>query len=499
MVGLSMASGDWETVGQGLEPGQAYALNLNGQADRLKLELTNIGSDAVASFSVYAPDGQRAGFFGLDANTKAAEVVATKGVWTLFVYKTQGADLQVLVHGAPDAGKFLPADVERREVVLGNFRTQTAVDETFTAVIGKEPVLANVYLKGSARNFGSELRTEKGVVEIIRETEVAAAQTGLIVDSKGERMTMPQNLQAGPFTAKVQADSLSGSLVLVTLFVVEPDFDLELPDEREMNEDGSPPEPPRAPRHKERPHAHNAPKAPPAHPGHPMEMEFQECGTAESRVPYGIEMNGGMLRLTLEESVDPWVTVFDPLDQIHAVVQLEEQGDMAEVPIGMPGEYVIYSRGMNVKVEALGSAECELRELSIEAASVGVVSIRGGGDAEQVPFSLTMAPLEFGVRMTSPDAVGIGVEAVFTGPAGEAARYQQSFGLGPFSDNGLWLPLPFGGDRQERGNHGYAEVDSKLLVSGDWLLDVNAEVMNGDLEAYALHYLREAAEEDEGN
>lgn len=497
MVGLTMASGEWETVGEGLEPGQAYAVSLNDQADRLKLELANLGTDAVATFSVYAPGGERAGFFSLDASTKTAEVVAGKGVWTLFVYKAQGTDLQVAVHGAPQSGRFMPADVERRETILGNIRGTQELDSTYTAMVGKEPVLANVYLKGSARNLVSELRTEKGIVEMISEQEVSAAQTGVIVDARGERTTFPQNLARGPFTARVTADSISGSLVLVTLYVVAPEFLPDVPDEREMpdEEDAAPPA--EKPERPHRPHKHAAPKAPPARPA--VEQDWTECGTAASRVPFALEVEAGMLRVTLQESTDPWITVFDPLDGILATIQLEEEGQSETVALPMPGEYVLYSRGMDVLVEVLGDVECELRELRIEPVSVAVIRGEGlGSTSEEAPFELSMAPLEFGLRMSSPDAVGIDVRAVFTGPEGEAAQYRQSFGLGLFGGS-EFLPLPFGGPRERGGaqSHGYAEVDASKLVSGEWLLNVEAGTMNGDLEAFALHYLRDAAEEDE--
>lgn len=497
-VGLSMASGDWQTVGQGLEPGQAYAVMLGDGADRLKLEVVNVVSDPVASFSIYAPDGARAGFFALDGNTRSAELVAGKGIWTLFVYKAQGADLQVAVHGQPDAGKFQPADVERREVLLGNVKSTQAVDSSYTAIVGKEPVLANLYLQGSARNFVSQLETSKGIVELISESEVAAAQTGAIVDARGERTTLPQNLASGPFTAKVKADSLSGSLMLVTLYIEVPEFDLDVPvpdeadrEERDHEEDAKDP-----PRHKHKPHAQAAPR-----PGRPVApvAEWAECGTASSRVPYAVDA-AGALRVTLEESVDPFVTVFDPLDQVLAVVQLEEEGDSAEVPLPYPGEYVVYSRGMDVLVEVLGVAGCELRELDIEPVSIAVLSGEVlGGSSEEVPFELTAAPLEFGLRMNRPDSVAMDVRAVFTGPEGEAAQYYQSFGTAFIGDRGFGGlgGLFFGEGNTTRGHGDYAEVDAAKLLAGEWLLNVDAGLMNGDLEAFALHYLREAAEADE--
>jgi hypothetical protein len=460
MVGMTMASGQWTTVGQGLEPGMGYAIQLTDKADRLKLELANAQDGAMASFSLYSPEGVRAGHYALDGNTKLVEVVAGKGVWTLFVYKAQGGDLTVGVHGAADAGRFQPADVERREFTLGNVRGSQQVENTYTAIVGKEPVLANVVLEGSARNLVSELRTEKGVVEMISEQEVAAVQGGGVVDHRGERTTFPANLAAGPFTARVQADSLSGTLKLLVLYVEAPDFlPLEAPVAEE--EDEEPQEGKKGKdRHAKAPrdrhthdhhHKHAAPRAMPAPPA----MEWADCGTAESRVPYAVEAMRGLMRLTLEETVDPFVTVYTPHDAVLAVVQLEEEGDEATVPLPMAGEYVVYSRGMSVKVELMGTAACSLRELDVEAVAVAVVTGEGVGvESGEVPFEMLLPPLEFGIRMADPLAAGIDVEATFTGPLGEAAHYRQSFNTGAFGSFGGsdWVPLGGLFGQRERPN-----------------------------------------------
>jgi hypothetical protein len=39
-------------------------------------------------------------------------------------------------------------------------------------------------------------------------------------------------------------------------------------------------------------------------------------------------------------------------------------------------------------------------------------------------------------------------------------------------------------------------VETAKLVEGAWLLEVDARILEGDLEAFALQYLREAAEPD---
>lgn len=495
MVGMTMASGEWSVVGTGLEPGQGYAVQVGAGFDRLKLELSNPVPDAVATFSLYGPDGARAGFFRLDAGTRVSEVVTeAKGAWMVFVYKAQGSDLTLSVHGSEPGAAMKPAEVERRETVLGQVRSTSAVDQTFTAVVGKEPVLANVYLKGSARNFQSELFTEKGVVEVVAESEVAAAQTGAIVDSRGERSTLPQNLAAGPFTAKVKADSLSGSLMLVTLYLVAPDFtELTLDDEEEAEEDDAP----KARDRKHRPHTHAPPppKAAPRSKAAPPAAEWTACGTIESRVPYGLDVPGGVLKLTLGEEVDPFVTVFSPDDRVVAVVQLEEQGQEETVALGMPGEYVLYARGMRVDVSMMGVEECELRELGVEA--VGLAAVRGEllrPTEATADFALATPPLEFGVRLASPEAVALGLEAVFTGPDGEAARAHMGFGSGLTGDAGF--PLPFWGGDERRGRAAHAQdVEAEKMLDGDWVLDLRADSLTGDVEALALLYVREPADD----
>ena len=503
MVGLTMASGSWTVAGAGLEPGQGYALHLGSDADRLKLELANLTGDAVASFAVLSPAGERVGFYALDASTKSAEVSAGAGDWLVFVYKSQGGDLTLSFHGAnAEAGKFAPAVVERREFTLGSVSPTRAVDAEYTAIVGKAPLLANVVLQGSARNFHSELSSDKGVVEINSISDLAGTQGGGIVDSKGERTTMPQNLASGAYTAKVKADSLSGSLVLVALFLSAPDFPTAAPAAPDAPEDATPPTPPASSGPHQSPHAkHKQPHA--AHAAiAKTEVQFAECGTAASRVPNGLTVgNGAMLKLTLEKQQDPAVSLYDPADKLFKVVELKKEGQSATVQLPQAGEYVLYARGADVKVELAGVEKCELRELKVQPLTVATVSgdaLLGASDVH-ANFSLLQAPLEFGVRLASPDAVALGMHAAFKGPDGVAAEDSQDLGTGALGGSGgLFQSLPFGspdGNGPQSSRGGLAQADAQKLVDGDYVLDLQAQLLRGDVEAFALQYLREASDE----
>jgi hypothetical protein len=493
MVGLTMASGQWNVVGTGLEPGAGYGVLLSHGQDRLKLELANTTSDPVAWVSVWTPDGVRAGFYQLDGSTKAAEVVANEGVWLLFVYKVHGGDLSLSVHGNSDTpAQFAPADVQRREVTLGSVEKTGQLDETYTAVLNKEPALAGVYLRGSARMLESELRTEKGLVEVVRDEVVSAAAAGVVVDSKGERTTLPQNLQAGPFTARVKAEEISGQLVLVTLYVLAPEFDLPAASPEEDGAPAAQAAPPGGP-HGKRPHGKGAAQA--------AGDEPVACGTADSRTPYGLEvLQPALLRVALEEQEDPLVSVYDPEDQLLAVLELKEQGDTAEAMLMAPGEYVLYARGASVNVTLLHAKECKLRELGMEMELAGVIAVPDVAADEakgSTNFTLSTPPLDFQMQAIDADTVILDGRAEFTGPEGVAGHAYMTFGAGLLGESGVGgVGGLLGGSR----GHGWADMSSTQvnatgLVLGEWLVDFEASIMHGNVAIVACHYVREAAED----
>lgn len=497
MVGLTMASGSWNTLGTGLMPGEAYALKVGNQVDRFKLELANSTAGSVAWFSVYSPSGTRAGFYTLDSGTHTAEVVASSGVWLLFVYKAQGGDLTISAHGTGDFGEFLPAEVQRRDIKLGVVPTQQAIDQTYTAVLDREPALAGVYLQGSARNFQSELRSTKGPVEVVSESETNAVAAGVIVDAHGDRTTNPAHLVAGPYTAHVRSDSLSGTLVLVALYLQAPDFAEELAPEAPMPEKAPRPEqgpskPPQAhPKPPKHPHAHEKKVVARDH------GEWTDCGTVEARVPTAVMMDRpAQLRLTTEEGRAPVVSIFDPGDELVEAVKMKEKGEGATVNAFLPGEYVLYARGAAIQVALHGPGPCALRELTTQTEVVASMTGEGlkGGDTTHANFTLELPPLEFALRMASPDAIAVDLNALFTGEQGKAAEYHESLGVGLF---GGGMPLPFFGEGHGYRDSGQATSDATKMVKGDWALDVSAQAWTGQLDALALHYVRDAGEQDE--
>jgi hypothetical protein len=497
MVGLTMASGSWNVVGTGLAPGEGYGVLIGNGNDRMKLELANTTDNPVAWFSVWSPSGARAGFFQLDGSTKSAEIVVNNGPWLVFVYKAHGGDLTMSVHG-PNGAALPPmneANVERREVTLGNENAGN-LDKTYTAVLDKEPALAGVYLQGSATQFHSELRTEKGPVEVVDDQNVDALQSGVLVESKGQRATMPQNLQAGGYTAKVTAQELRGTLVLVALYVTVPEF--KAPDTTE------------APDAAAAPPAPSEPSTPPPSEGkhhkHAVAMassDIAQCGTAGSRRPYALAIpRPAILQVTLNESSDPLVSVYDPSDALLGVVQLKEKGDKATLPLPTAGEYVLYARGASVDVAVLhGGATCKLEKLKTHQADVAHVggdaisSTLGDGAKQSVNFTLKTPPLELGLRADSPDAVVLGGEGVFTGPAGEAAESRIDFALGATGGSGL-------GGLFGAPDHSYGPMDDSStqvnatgMVLGAYTLEFQAQTLQGDLAAYAVQYVRNVAKD----
>ncbi|HEV8359679.1 MAG TPA: hypothetical protein VGR28_04400 [Candidatus Thermoplasmatota archaeon] len=494
MVGLTMAQGDWTVLGTGLAPGEGYAVQLGDSADRIKFELANMTDGALATFSVYGPDGARIGFYSLDDATHLAEIATSaKGVWTIFVYKARSSDLAVAVHGDEQAGKFLPAHVERKELTLGTISTTEAVDHVYTAVLEEEPVLAGLYLKGTARNLQTELRTDKGVVEVVNQEELSAAGS-VIVDSKGERATMPQNLEAGPFTATVKAESMSGTLQLVALTLEQPDFSIfEVTDEDEAAQAE---EAPHAEKHKDR-HTMTAPPHP-ARAAAPPKPVYAECGELPAGVPVLLPLeSSGMLRLSLGEVKDPAVTLFAPDDSLLAVVVLEEEGQEEMVPLGEIGDYVLYARGPGVQAALMGAEDCELTELPMAADEVATIVATGvGPTSSQATFGLELAPLEFGLRMDSPDSVALNLRATFTGPDGEAGadgRFLELGALGGMPGDPFGF---FGGHERSGQSQGTVAVDAAKMLAGEWTVDLQADTMNGSIGILALHYVREVAEDD---
>lgn len=478
LVGMTMATGTWTTLAADLEPGKGYAVKLGAEGDRLRLELKNASGGASASVSVYAPAGERVGHFALDAGARAVEVSAGEGVWMVFVYKAFGADLALSVHGFGDAGQLADAIVERREVVLGEALEPAASNRTYAALLTEEPVLAGVYLRGSARGFQSELRSARGVVEVVSEQQVSAASTGVVVESQGSRATFPENLASGAYQARVGAEEMRGTLLLVALHLRAPAFP-----------EPAPPEEPEQPTPPSRPR-------PPARPEPEPEEEFAVCGEVRARAPFALEAEAGQtLRLALRSRMDPRVSIFDPLDALVGVVRLEQRGEERTFVLEDEGEYVLYARGGAVEVALRGAEECELRELSTE--SVTVAEFRGEDVAErkeaEANFSLGLAPIEFGVRV---DGAAVDLEAVFEGPLGEAAVVRQTLALGSGEGFGAGSE-DMAAQRGEERARGMARVkDPALMVEGPWVLHVEADLLRGDLDAFALHYVRGSMERD---
>lgn len=496
VVGLTMASGTWTVVGEGLAPGQGYALNLTAKADHVRLELANASAGASASFSVYGPGGARVGHYTLDEAMRTVEVTTGAGLWTVFVYSAHDADLSVAVHGATaDEGRMLPAESERREVVLGQ-ANEARLHRTYTAVLDAEPVLAGVYLQGSARGFASDLRTEKGVVETVQLAQVDGAAHGMVVAQQGSRTTSPGNLMAGSFHADVRADRISGTLVLAALYLKAPEFPPMKPAEppaqpapppvaptpptAEKPREAPPPGPP-AP---EKPAPPEQPREkPPASP--PPEEPRATCGDARADAPFGFTVSGASkLLLTLQGRVDPWVTVFGPDDRIVGVAQLAEPGSRATLDLAAAGDYVLFARGGTVHAELLGAATCELRLLATEAVTVAAWTqdeAASGNLSAVVNFTLDRAPLAFGLKLRGLTSIAYGLHAELTGPRGEAARVSHVLSAGA----GQQLMLG--------GVGGKATAKATHMVAGAWTANLGAQMLQGTVEVTAVHYVRASA------
>ncbi|MCA1814494.1 MAG: hypothetical protein LC624_11190 [Halobacteriales archaeon] len=506
-VGMTLASGQWNVVGTGLEPGQGYGVQVVQGNDRVRLSLENVTSDPLATFSLWGPDGNRAGYFEINGATKSADIVTGPGAWLVFVYKSQGADLTLSVHGTDSGVPMVPAGVERREVNLGSVNEQN-LDRTFTAVLGHEPALAGVYLEGSARGISSELRTEKGIVEVVHDEQTDAVQGGLIVDAKGERTTFPGNLQSGAFTAHVTATEIRGALQLVAIYLTVPDFPepvVSMPDEEEKgsNEATPPPSPHKA---SSPPSHYDKHSAMAKHMAIPMDVA--DCGTADAGVPYAISVDRpGLLNVKLNETTDPVVSLYDPQDDLMGTVELKKKGDEGTLPMAFPGDYVLYSRGATVDVHVIHAETCKLIELKTKVVPVADISgdVLGGG-ASNATFSLEMPPLLFGLMPNDPTTVVVDGSAVFKGPEGDGAASHIDIGLG-LVDGGMPIGdfLPFGSpdhqDRQHGGMSSQTTVDAAKLLRGDWTVDFSASAMQGSLVAYALEYVRgtDAGTEDNGD
>lgn len=498
MVGMTMASGTWMPLGEGLAPGEGYALRLREGADRFRLTLDNASGDARASFSVYAPDGQRAGHYTLDAGTRSVEVVGPPGLWMVFVYQAQGGDLALAAHGANGSALLQRAEVERREVVLGHFAVQQSLDATYTAMIDEEPVLAGVYVHGSARGFRSELRTERGVVETVHEEQVDAAAAGVYVEQRGQRSAQPQNLAEGPYTARVTAERLSGELVLVTLHLrapPEPEAPQEpaAPEPRSASPQGQGEAPPPAEPPGQAPSPGDPSTGPqgapaPASPASGTPRDAARCGIAPAGTAVGLATSTrATLHLTLEGSGAGWVSVFGPRDDLLAAVQLHGGAPTAALAVEGAGEHVLYVRGAAVQAALQGARACTLRALAMTKELVAVV--RGSAEATvnataQAAFTLARAPVEFEFQVVGASTSVLGVHAVFQGPLGPAAHVGQAAVLGLTGGSGSTA-----GTRDAA-----ASVEAAKMVAGAWLLEFRALMQRGDVEAYALHYSRAAAE-----
>ncbi|MCA1814495.1 MAG: hypothetical protein LC624_11195 [Halobacteriales archaeon] len=364
-VGLGMASAAWSVVGEQLTPGTGYAVLMGDGADRFRLELANASARAEASALVLAPDGTRAAYLTLAGAERSAEVAAGQGAWLVFVYRAH-----------------------------------------------------------DAQGLHSELRTDAGLVEVVDEQDLSAAQSGLVVEQHGSRVTFPENLTKGGFTAEVQARDLQGTLRLAALYLRVPALQVAAQAEAhaEVQADGdadttvsSPPpaeRPAPAPQPAPKPNGTGDPSGNATVGTHsaPPPPALKSCGEVQAGTPTEVRAPArAWLEVAADGGAASAVRIYGPKDELVGVLRLDDAHASARVQLRAEGAYVLLSESAKVRA-ALTGASCTVRELGTRIVTVATIHARAEVDQGAVQAEGMVA----GAWMVTLDAERLNGDLVVT-------------------------------------------------------------------------------------
>lgn len=477
---------DWYEYKGRLTAGNAYLVTVPANAEALELELIGNGDGAAATVAVFDPADEKLAVWKLDGATgKATLANPDAGDHVLFVYTLTNGGLSLRTLAAEtDAGvlSIKRIGTERDDVRITSVDKPSALSETFTAKLKKEPVFATLLYSGSAENLAATVASPKGtVLEVVSETGTAYSP-GLYGTVTGERNVFPENLASGVYTVTASADRFEGDLFLTFA-------NFRRSDVKEIAPDPTLPEPVEPTNA-----AEIWPEVPTALEigsgvssivfSLPTEKEEEadDDGDNNSFAPPAPPGPGGDWGWTYHGGCPEAISVYTPDDKLLGIATFDEETMTATMPIPAPGEYVVVVRGMYSHTPVLASLDGVLapqtRELAttVEEIDLGkIMPLEGGVTTE---FTLEKAPLLLAWRMQGGSGA-VFADGVFESPLGEAVR-QNSVVAGDWT---MW-------------SEGMT-ITYENLVDGEYAFTLNTPLAYGSIVGWVVHYDREHELESE--
>lgn len=467
----------WHVYEGDVYSGHAYALDVPDGAQ--SVEFLFAGAEAgTAAIGVYAPDGEKAGFYELGADLTAASVAnPDTGRYVVYVYDVTDGALSIRVNSKAEPAELQLTEIAlaRQDIRIGEF-VQGKLDQQITADLKTPTVFVTLLYEGSAKDLDATVSSEKGAVVTIVDETATAFSPGVWTSLKGERTFDAANLDGAKYTVEVHAAQFEGRMILTTLAL-----DLQEAAMPVTKPVPAPPAPAKAPRAHSQLDAEGEAAATP-------EFALQQLTAVAFAAPAGtlVLVDPALLeRMAAEEKGEGYeygddceyvhglVSIYAPDDTLLASVTLDHENPTAEVELPVSGEYVAYTHGAQrdvVLAKIIGASVAPtLRVLELEEVETVVPMDGLALDLRSAQIQLERIPLTIDMRL---EGIGALTSAHLTNELGEVAGTQELVSMhGPIS--------------------GWAYVNRENFAAGVHDLSMGG-AFEGDVVIQTLHFIRDS-------
>ncbi|MHB8586781.1 MAG: hypothetical protein ACYDDF_13220 [Thermoplasmatota archaeon] len=511
-VGSAFGS-QWYNYTGDLTAGNAYQLAVPHGTSALQIQLLPNGGNATGQVALFGPDDTKVGVWKLDgSSTSVTYAQPVSGNDVLFVYSLTNAGLQLRIQAAGSSTTDLAAQrlsTTRNDITLTTVDTPQALNGQYVATTAREPVFATLLYSGHAENLAGTVASATGTVLTVSAETGTAYGPGLYGDVTGHRSVTPENLAPGGYTVKASASTFQGDLVLTFVYYVRQTVD---------STGGSPPpvNGPNGTPLSTKNTIHLSPDVPTAitvpdgasaivlslnqskHNEDNWSYPWGCCDNTRGVDSSGFSKNGSGNGSDNRSgsSGEAIVSVFDPSDQLLAVVHVANAG--VTIPVPASGEYVVYVHscyygpcGSPVDVlaairgtDGVTNVPFDSRTLHTHVQQISLGNMSPFQTSFQGKFAVSKAPLALGWAMRGGLDATVMPDVQFKsakGPAGGGATL-----------------LTLGGEQMMYGT----EATYQNMVSGPYTFSMQSAGGWGHVSALVLTYERStsaSATNDTGN
>lgn len=501
MLAGSAAAAEWHVYEGDVYAGHAYGLTVPAGAESFEVLLDG-GDASAANVAVFAPSGEKLGFYTLGADVSAAAFIEpAAGRHVLYVYDVTDGALEVRVNSEdapPLALQKIPLAREDVEIAQGD---GAALDLGKTVTLNAAPVFMTLLYEGSVTDLDATIASDAGDVVTITDESGTAFSPGVWSSLTGTRASEAANLGGTIYTVTATASSFEGTMTLTTLAL-----DLSAPDKTPV-----PPMPKRP--------ARDAPEVVPPAPEVPTSAFVVDEGTAveflatagelilfdpqtleeaaeadetqaadeesndEDETDEGEESDEEPATPVDEEAerhISMVVSIYAPDDSLVAYVNAHDAEQRVELPVD--GAYVMYVHHATDGAIAARLAESDatgIRELQLATEELEFYTV----GSEAVTFDLRYAPVALTMRQAD-NAIGAFEDAWLENELGTVATSSTTAQTLGFYVSGWGDVYP----------ENFAAGEHTLYTSS--LLPTGVEIVSISYHREALPVPEEAAEEE---